>query len=177
MRSLVAPVGLALVLGACADEPATSPDRLPPPDLRGYAFRVTLDLIGGTVYASTPGRSSGRVAAGSSVSLSLLGDDAISVESPSGVTCVPTRNPTQKLCTFDLEVTNDLGATDLMTPTSFPRPPQGTSGILVFPFSASSDGTGGWAFPSADWDRGPVNFFNDLTRAPAAARPTATGTS
>lgn len=162
MRSLVAPVSLALVLGACAGEPSTGPNLRSPPDLRGYAFRLTLDLAGGTVHASTPGRSSGRVAAGSAVSLSLLGDDAISVESPTGVACEPTRNPTQKLCTFDLEVTNDLGATDLTTPTSFPRPPAGTSGILVFPFTASSDGTGGWAFPSADWDLGPVNFFNDL---------------
>lgn len=163
MRSVVLPLCcVAAVLAACSGEPTTAPERLPPPDLRGYAFRLALDLEAGTVQVGRPGTSSRNASIGHDVSLSLLGDDAISVESQLGVTCLPTKNPTQKLCTFELEVTNELRVIDLMTPTAFPRPPEGTSGILVFPFSASSDGTGGWAFPSADWDLGPVNFFNDF---------------
>jgi len=50
-----------------------------------------------------------------------------------------------------------------VTPSTFPTPPQGTNGILVFPFAAGEIGVpGGSALPSPDWDNAPVNFFNDF---------------
>lgn len=80
---------------------------------------------------------------------------------------------------FDVNVTNKISSIELITPT-FPQPPAGTSGILLFPFSTnvvtSSGGTSvggdgtevlveqpsyGAVRPSIDWDGAPFNFFND----------------
>ena len=49
-----------------------------------------------------------------------------------------------------------------MTPTTFPKPPQG-EGLLVFPYTAAALGVpGGGAVPNALWDEAPINFFNDF---------------
>jgi hypothetical protein len=160
---LVLLASAAATLAACGVEPPTTPE--PPtaggvPDLRPQAFRLRLDLESGTVTVQRPGASasSDRLAP----SLSLLGSDAVEAFTQSSLGCAQiSKNPNVKRCAFDLEVRNKFGEVDFLTPTDFPRPPQGTSGVLLFAFSATSDGTGGWAEPSPDWDYGPANFFND----------------
>jgi hypothetical protein len=80
---------------------------------------------------------------------------------------------------FDLSITNKLSSVQLVTPT-FPAPPPGVSGVLLFPFAThvtvtsggvSVGGSGDTVFvelpntgqvaPSVDWDGNPYNFFND----------------
>ncbi|HUL48839.1 MAG TPA: hypothetical protein VLT79_02370 [Gemmatimonadales bacterium] len=80
---------------------------------------------------------------------------------------------------FDLSITNKLSSVQLITPT-FPTPPPGVSGVLMFPFAThvtvtsggvSVGGSGdslivelpnrGEVAPSVDWDGTPFNFFND----------------
>lgn len=89
--------------------------------------------------------------------------------------------------TFDVAVQNKLSAVNLITPT-FPAPPAGTSGVLLFPFETSlininnqnvtgggGDGTEvvvelpnqGLVAPSVDWDGAPHNFFNDSACLPS----------
>ncbi len=63
-----------------------------------------------------------------------------------------------------LAIENQLSSADLLPPTSFPRPPAGVSGILVFPYTAAGLGIpGGSAVPNALWDGAPANFFNDFS--------------
>jgi hypothetical protein len=80
---------------------------------------------------------------------------------------------------FDVNITNRLASVQLITPT-FPVPPPGTDGILLFPFETvvttttggvgvGGDGTDviieqpnrGQVAASVDWDGAPFNFFND----------------
>ena len=87
---------------------------------------------------------------------------------------------------FDLSITNNLSSVELLTPT-FPTPPPGVAGVLMFPFAThvtvttggvSVGGSGdsvivelpntGQVAPSTDWDGdgspgsgSPFNFFND----------------
>ena len=83
--------------------------------------------------------------------------------SPCTWSAVPN-NAKLRRCTLNLTVGSRLPTTDLVTPTVFPRAPQGTTGILVFPFSAAGLGTpGGGATPNADWDNAPANLFNDFS--------------
>jgi hypothetical protein len=50
-----------------------------------------------------------------------------------------------------------------VAPTTFPKPPQGIGGILVFPYTAAALGVpGSSATPDPDWDNAPANFFNDF---------------
>jgi hypothetical protein len=56
-----------------------------------------------------------------------------------------------------------MNGVNLVAPTTFPKPPAGTTGILVFPFTSASLGTpSGAAVPTPDWDNPPANFFNDF---------------
>jgi len=153
----------AVMLVACGVEPPTIPQQSTArsvPDLRPQAFRLRLDLEAGTASVQKPGASTSSDRF--SPSLSLLGADAIEAYMTSASACAQiSKNPNVKRCAFELEVRNRFSGVDFMTPTDFPKPPQGTSGVLVFPFASTSDGTGGWATPSPDWDNGPANFFND----------------
>lgn len=93
----------------------------------------------------------------------------------------------------DINITNRLNGVELITPT-FPTPPAGVSGVLLFPFeitvpttsggvSVGGDGTEvtfeqpnrGLAESSVDWDGdgttgsgSPFNFFNDAVCSPTA---------
>jgi hypothetical protein len=149
-----------LALAACSpDGPPTMPQSDPLPTLGRATFQLTIDVASGTVTIAKP---STRVAGGSAggPSFSLVGDDAIALHASD---CTWTDVGKKKRCTFDLALENRLGQTDLMTPTTFPRAPDGVDGILVFPFSSAALGvSGGAATPSPDWDNAPVNFFNDF---------------
>ncbi|HSJ06539.1 MAG TPA: hypothetical protein VK936_07550, partial [Longimicrobiales bacterium] len=104
----------------------------------------------------------GSTAAGASYS--LLGSDVVALHAGNCEWTAVPGNSKQRRCTFDLAVENRLTVADLVTPTTFPQPPAGTSGILVFPFAAAALGVpGGGAVPSPDWDNAPANFFNDFS--------------
>jgi hypothetical protein len=153
----------ALVLAACGQEQPSAPT--PPagtPDLRSSAIPLTIDVSTGqiTVGSSHAGTSS-KVAGGPS--FSLIGSEAIRLHATNCTFSAIANNNKQKRCTFDLTLENRLQITDLVSPTSFPRPPQGATGVVVFPYSAASLGVpGGSAVPNSTWDNAPANFFNDF---------------
>jgi PKD repeat protein len=87
--------------------------------------------------------------------------------------------PGQVRTTFNVAIKNRLTAVNIITPT-FPAPPPGTSGVILFPFEIVVTQTPGGATvdpdhttvlvelpnrglvaPSVDWDVSPFNFFND----------------
>jgi hypothetical protein len=161
-RALSLCVGSALlILAACGPERAVEPaptEPVPGPDLRAQAFKLTIDTRSGRIDVAPPARATASV---DGLALSLLGGDAIALSTGACVfSAIPDRS--KKRCTMNLSIGNLLSAADLVSPTTFPRPPQGTSGILVFPFTATTP-AGGEVAPSPDWDLGPVNFFNDNT--------------
>jgi hypothetical protein len=147
---------------------ACSPDSIPteaqpglPPDLGLAAFRLTIDVSTGAIAVDGP---SGTGSAGAGASFSLLGSDVVALHAGNCTWTTTPGNSKQRRCTFDLAVENLLTAADLVTPTTFPHPPAGTTGILVFPFAAAALGVnGGGAVPSPDWDNAPANFFNDFS--------------
>jgi hypothetical protein len=158
-----APLLLLALLVACSDESPTTPGRLPaPPDLGRAAFRLTIDVATGRITVDGPRGAAHRVR-GSGPSLSLVGSEAIALHATDCTWSSIPSNSRQRRCSFDLAVENRLGYTDLVTPTTFPKPPAGTSGVLVFPYTAAALGVpGAAATPSADWNNAPTNFFNDF---------------
>ena len=160
-------LALAASLAACAGDRAPTAPAAPSsiPGAAVAAFQLTIDVASGRVTVGRPA-SSAQLTGGSGErpSLSLVGSDAVAVHATDcAFTAVPN-SATKKRCTLSLAIENRLQYTDLVTATTFPRPPQGTNGILVFPFSAAALGVpGGSATPNADWDRAPANFFNDFS--------------
>ena len=159
-------LALAASLAACAGDRAPTAPAAPSsiPGAAVAAFQLTIDVASGRVTVGRPASSAQLTGgAGERPSLSLVGSDAVAVHATDcAFTAVPN-SATKKRCTLSLAIENRLQYTDLVTATTFPRPPQGTNGILVFPFSAAALGVpGGSATPNADWDRAPANFFNDF---------------
>ena len=136
----------------------------PRPDLMAHAFRITVDLSSGKAEVSPPGEAAAARPDGGP-SFSLIGKDGIEI-SIQGGTCTPlsSSRPRQKRCALRMEIENQLSSTDFVTPTDFPKPPVGTTGLLVFPISAAAGGStlSTIAIPSPDWDMAPINFFNDV---------------
>jgi hypothetical protein len=167
VHTLWAQLGIALGLAAggtagCApSEPAGPDSSAPPADLAGRAFQLTIDVATGKVSVRAPG---GAARGGGGPSLSLLGSDAIELHAGDCAFSSIPNNARLKRCSMELAIENRLSATDLLAPTSFPRPPAGVGGILVFPYTAAGLGVpGGSAVPNALWDGAPANFFNDFT--------------
>ena len=157
--------GLVLALAAaCSSEP-TSPDprTTEPADVAGHAFLLTIDVPTGRVTVGPPElESRGDTAA--RLSFSLLGSDAIRLHASNCTFSSIANNSKLKSCSMTLAIENQLESTDLLAPTSFPRPPAGVGGILVFPYTAAGLGIpGGSAVPNALWDGAPANFFNDFS--------------
>jgi hypothetical protein len=152
---------------ACAtDQSPTTPGVPAAPDLTGSAFALTIDVSSGQITVAPPVRPSNR--SGGDLALSLVGSEAIELLGTGqggAIACrwstVPSSSK-QKRCTFDFTVSNHLTITDLVAPTTFPRPPLGATGPIVFPFSASALPSG-TATPNADWQHPPTNLFNDVT--------------
>jgi hypothetical protein len=177
--SSICTAGLLLVLGACGPERTVEPTPLvetaPVPDLRAQAFKVTIDTRSGQVEVTPPSAGTATLdgsrlspIGGPSFSRvggpnrSLIGGEAVGVNlTPCTFSAIPDRS--KRRCTMALALRNVMAATDLVTPTLFPQPPQGTNGILVFPFSPTAFPGGEEVVPSPDWDLGPTNFFNDNT--------------
>ncbi len=165
-RMLPIPLGLALLLAGCAvDDGPTVPDvgNPPPPELGRAAFKLTIDVATGAIsVAERPGAALWRPG-GRALAFSLIGSEAVELHPTNCTWTNVTGSSSKKRCSFDLALQNRLQITDLVPPTTFPRPPQGTTGILVFPFTAAALGVpGGSATPSPDWDNVPTNFFNDF---------------
>jgi hypothetical protein len=165
-RFMACSVLAGLWLAGCTGTGPSTPDNEEPgagmSALASHAFQLTIDMGTGRIDVVQPKDVS--AARGSKVgpSFSLIGSDGVRMSAGGcRFTSIPN-NPRLKRCTFRLEIENSLGATDLLTPTDFPHLPAGTTGVLVFPFSASARGSvSPTAVPSPDWDRPPVNFFND----------------
>ena len=161
MRRL--PLGCLLLslLAACAtDRSPTAPSTAP--DIPASAFRVTIDVATGHVTVARPANASRRDG-GLRPSLSLVGADVVEL-TVGDCAWVPAPNPKHRRCLLDLTLRNRLAITDLVTPTTFPTPPAGTNGVLVFPFTSAAltASGGGAALPTTDWDNAPINFFNDV---------------
>ena len=153
----------ALVLAAgCGTEPSDPPVPEPQPrQLLESAVQLRIDVPTGRVHVVPPAPSLMR--ATTSLASSLAGSDLVEVEA-SNCSFVPVPNSRKRIrCLLSLALTNRSKVVDLVTPTTFPRPPQGTNGVLVFPLTAAALGVpGGSAIPSPEWDLGPHNFFNDF---------------
>jgi hypothetical protein len=183
---IVARVAAVTCLSACAasgTQPTTSES-----DLLDNAavFDVNVDTRSGQV-SITPGAQPGIQ---SPASFSIVAGDAVNLTARNFVSTPIGQFVANKIrVRFDVRVTNRLSATVLTTP-SFPAPPSGVTGLLLFPFAAtpvtriggSADSTvvvvtqptSGAVVPSTDWNGtggsgsgGPFNFFRDSTCASA----------
>src|SRR3954468_1117166 len=150
---------LLLLTTACSSEsmPTAPEGPTAPADLAGAAFQLNIDVSTGRVSVIPPREA----AAGSStvpgaLSLSLVGNDVVTLHATDcSFTTVPN-NSRQKRCTLGLALENRLRLVDLVTPTTFPKPPAGTDGLLVFPFTSAALGLpGAGATPTTAWDNAP----------------------
>jgi hypothetical protein len=132
----------------------------------------SFDLVGRT---PTPGRSGPG-----SPSFSIIAGDVVQLTTSNYfASAVGAFQPGKVRVTFDVNITNRLSGVQLITPT-FPVPPVGTNGIVLFPFETNvtvtsggttvgGDGTDvlidlpnrGEVAASTDWNGSPFNFFND----------------
>ena len=176
-------LALTLALGATAcnqDQDVAGPDPEPsgpPPGLLESAIRLRVDLQEGRVEVVQPQANAER-GDGPAPRYALLGRNEVGVEASNfsrtsaGLGKVRIR--------FDLKVVNKLAHSDLVTPT-FPTPPSGVSGVLLFPFKTVALGSNGAplplgdvrATPSVDWNGtggagsgAPHNFFNSALCLP-----------
>ena len=150
---------ISALAGCSPDSTPTAPARSAEPDLVRSAFLLTIDVGSGRI---TVGRPAARTVNAEGPQLSLLGSEAVALEATACTWSAASKSK-QKRCTFDLTIRNQLASTDLMAPTTFPQPPQGSTGILVFPYVAAALGVpGGGAVPTDDWDNAPANFFDDF---------------
>lgn len=133
-------------------------------DLSGHAFQLTIDAETGAIAVAPPREPTSADAAELRPSFSLIGHDGIEFDVQSGCRFSPIPNrPRHRRCTFVVELRNLMQGVDLVTPTDFPRPPAGVTGILLFPWTAVARGAADTtAVPSPDWDHDPADFFNDF---------------
>lgn len=211
-----AAVGLSMALAACGREASIGPVRpeLPdnppiPPQYRGAAFIMDVSSLRKTIRITPPqGTIRSPISTSSSVAgdfarpgipkfgnpangedatfSSLLGGDVIDLVATNyQAGQLGAVQPNKILVTFDLQINNKLNGVDLILPT-WPTPPAGAAGPLLFPFEISVTATsggvavsgnevivssprGGAVTVSNDWDGNgtagsgaPHNFFNDV---------------
>ena len=161
-RSAPALSAVILLLVACADDRGPTTPAAMWPDPAVLSHELTIDVATGRITVAGPAGLA-SMAPGGTMANSLIGDDAVEIQASNCTFSSIAGNSKQKRCRFEITLTNRLEFTDLVTPATFPRPPQGTTGILVFPYTAAALGVpGGSAVPSPDWDNVPHNFFNDF---------------
>ncbi|HKE90517.1 MAG TPA: carboxypeptidase-like regulatory domain-containing protein [Gemmatimonadales bacterium] len=188
---------------ACAEYRNASGPILPPPppdnpQLTKASFVFYVNSRNGAIKIESP---QGVVSPNPSIRASIVGPDysliagdAITLTASNfTASTVGQFTPGKVRVRFDLSITNILSNVELRTPT-FPAPPPGVSGVLMFPFAThvtvtsggvSVGGSGdsvivelpntGQVAPSTDWDGdgsagsgAPFNFFND-TGCPAGS--------
>ena len=135
---------------SCTDTPVAPERDTTTSHLSSVALKVRVDMLTKTAVVVQPqGPANGQ--------FSLMGSDIVQV---SLANMTSSAMPGQRsLVRFDVAISNSIPGTTLGTPT-FPAPPAGASGILLFPFDYTIAGRGSVA-PSTDWDGAPHNFFND----------------
>ena len=159
---LLAPLlaACAAALGCTSDQVAPEPIVvLPAPtDAPPQAIPLLIDGQTGAVrVGATPDGQS-------TLAYSMLGDEVIELFASNCTFSALPRKSRLKRCTMEIGLRNRLTLTDLLQPTDFPTPPDGLDGILVFPWIAAGLGVpGSGAVPTADWDHGPTNLFNDFS--------------
>ncbi len=183
------------MVAACGGERSSTDPTLPSnpepnPTLRRAAFVIDVNTKTGTMRVSEPtpqvgginGRLDGRGGPGlGGPDFSILAGDVIELSTSNfAASTVGQFTPGKVRITFDVNVTNELSSVQLITPT-FPTPPTGVSGIILFPFevvtivttggtTVGGDGSQvdveqpsrGQVDASVDWDGAPHNFFNDV---------------
>ncbi|HYC32675.1 MAG TPA: hypothetical protein VEB59_10345 [Gemmatimonadales bacterium] len=154
----------AVALSGCSEESSHpgGPDVPAGPDPSAHAFLLTIDVASGKVDVQAPRNR----AAGDGPSLSLLGRDVIGMQASSCTFSPVPNKPKLKRCSLELTISNRLAEIALVTPT-FPTPPSGVTGVLVFPYTAGATTvTGTTAVANTEWDNAPMNFFNDFGKCP-----------
>lgn len=195
----------ALTFAACAPTERGTGPVLPPtppdnPQLTKASFIFHVNTRNGAIRIEAP---AGTVNPGPTApisggligpQLSLIAGDAITLTASGfSSSAVGAFVPGKIRVRFALSITNNLSQVELLTPT-FPTPPPGVSGVLMFPFAThvtttsggvSVGGSGdsvivelpntGQVAASTDWDGdgspgagSPFNFFND-TGCPAGS--------
>lgn len=192
-RVALACVTLAtLAVSACDQEPVVGPLVAPePPDnpeIVSAAWVADVNRLTGEVSITAPtsgydpsilsdffGLEAGHP------DFSILAGDVVNIlaQNPS-FSAVGAFDPGLMRTSFEIAIQNQLSVINLITPT-FPIPPAGAAGPLVFPFEVvvtttpggvtggNGDGTDvivelpnqGNIAPSVDFDGAPFNFFND----------------
>ncbi len=165
------PSACLVLLVACQAEDRLAPPAPPsgpPAGIASHAFYLDIDVMQGLVRVVPP--SAVKAASGSEVALSLAGGEVVGLTTSNFFRSnIGQFVANKRTITFDLTLTNKLSVTDLVTPT-FPLPPNGTQGILAFPYTVAAYGVqGGKATPNGDWNGDgsagsgkPFNFFNDF---------------
>jgi hypothetical protein len=160
-RFIVAMLACAMTVGCSQDSPLGSSDPVTPPrtDLLRSAIRIHVDLVQGTAVAISP---DARSAAAAGLSLALVGRNELRADVVGAIRRSAVGEFTKKKVrvSMDVALTNLLTNASLVAPT-FPTPPVGTSGVLLFPFATTVTAGSGNVAPSPDWDGAPINFFND----------------
>src|SRR5262245_50467876 len=191
----LATTAVMLAAAACShDSGVGTQPQLPgtppiPPQYRGAAFIMDVSTLNKSVRITGPATG----IAGPSSNLlnfsktpgdvgkpneSLLGADVIDMTATNFVAgTLGAVQPNKILITFDLTINNRLPGIQLITPT-FPTPPAGVTGVLLFPFEIAVVTTSGGVStngnevivqsprygavtPSTDWAGAEFNFFND----------------
>lgn len=195
----------AIALAACQGGdgagagPVLPPDQPQNPQYRNAAFIFDVNTATKTVRITEPtthlNMAPGIVGGPNAISFSIIAGDVIQLTTSNyQASTVGQFQPNKIRVTFDVSLTNKLASVQLITPT-FPTPPAGVQGVLLFPYSTTvtttsggvsvgGDGTDviieqpnrGQTAPSTDWDGdgsagsgAPFNFFNDADCAAAGA--------
>lgn len=216
-QAAVASLALASLLSACStDKPAPAQPQLPGnpepvPGLRRAAFVLDINKNTRTVTvrqaesgASLGGPAAAMIASGirgaieapgalpGGIRGSILAGDVVQLTASNyRASAVGAFAPGKIRVQVDINISNRLNGVELITPT-FPTPPTGVSGVLLFPFEATvpttsggvsvgGDGTEvifeqpnrGLVDASVDWNGdgaigsgSPFNFFNDAVCSP-----------
>jgi hypothetical protein len=127
----------------------------PPPELRGHAVALDVDLDSNLVRQVTLNPAALSGGAGGP-NFALLGHNEVTAT----ITNVTSsRSGGRTRIRFDLALTNNLSTADLV-PATFPKPP--TDQVVAFPFSTEPQSWwGGNVRTTSDWNGGSWNFFND----------------
>lgn len=189
---------VAALAVACGGERGTTGPRLPGnpppnPQIKSAAFIADVNLRTGVIKISapvstvTPGTSPAASAGIGGPSFSILAGDVVELTASNyNASAVGQFTPNKIRVTFDINITNRLSSVELITPT-FPTPPAGVSGVLLFPYeniatvttggvTVGGDGTEviveqpshGAVDAAVSWDGAPHNFFNDAGCAAGA---------
>ena len=186
MTSCRGPALLVLLLAGCTAQQKvlgpSNPPEFPSTGFARAAFLAEVNVRSGQIRVSAPSVSlvsspASRMSGGPA--FSLVGGDAVLLTTSNFVASpVGAFQPGKVRVTFDVALTNRLSNVQLAGPTTFPAPPAGTTGPLLFPYDiavATTSGgiggggndvivvlpSGGLVAPSPDWDGAPFNFFND----------------